>query len=240
MKTEKGLAIVTGASQGIGAKISIGLAEDGYQVVLIARNKSNLDKVCENIRNLDNDVSEPIALPLDITDYENVDREIKRINIEYGKIDILVNSAAMFMDGSLNEPVENFKKIVDINIIAQYTILQTVTEIMRQQKSGYIFTIISRAAKYGFAGGGIYGSTKFALLGLTESLYRELAPLGIRLTSLCPGWVNTEMAKKAGTPFKDEEMVQPQDLLDTIRYLLGLSKNVCIKEIVFEMEKSII
>lgn len=240
MKEKKGIAIVTGASQGIGANIAIGLAEDGYKVVLIARNKSNLKKVNDEIVKLGDYIPEPILLDIDITDYLHVDASIRNINKIHGKIDILVNSAAMFMDGSLNEPVDNFKKIVDINLIAQYAVLQTVTEIMKEQSSGYIFTIVSRAAKYGFPGGGIYGATKYALLGLMESLYRELSPLGIRLTSLCPGWVNTDMAKKAGTPFRDEEMVQPMDLLNTIRYLLNLSGSVCIKEIVFEMEKSII
>ena len=183
---------------------------------------------------------EPIVLPLDITDCTKADTEIKDIHQKYGAVDILVNAAAMFMDGSLSEPVDNFRKIMEINVIAQYGILKTVTEIMKVQKNGYIFNVASRAAKYGFADGGIYGSTKFALLGLAESLYRELAPLGIRVTTLCPGWVNTDMAKKAGTPFKDEEMIQPDDLLNTIRCLLNLSENVCIKDIVFEMKKSII
>jgi short-subunit dehydrogenase len=237
---ETGLAIITGASQGIGSAIATGLANDGYRVVLIARNKQNLDKVHDEIMKSKANVLEPIVLPLDITDYAKVDDEIKKINQKYGTVDILVNAAAMFIDGSLNEPVENFKKIIEINVVAQYAVLKTVTEIMKIQQSGYIFNIASRAAKYGFSDGGIYGATKFAFVGLTESLYRELAPLGIRVTSLCPGWVNTEMAKTAGTPLKDEEMIQPDDLLNSIRYLLNLSENVCIKEIVIEMKKSII
>jgi short-subunit dehydrogenase len=240
MGKRKGLAIITGASQGIGSAIAIGLAKDGYRVVLIARNKQNLDKVYDEIMKSDDNVLEPIVLPLDITDYTKTDNEIRNINQKQGAIDILVNAAAMFMDGSLNASVEDFKKIIETNVVAQYAILKTVTEIMKTQKSGYIFNIASRAAKYGFPDGGIYGSTKFAFVGLTESLYRELSPAGIRITSLCPGWVNTEMAKKAGTPLKDEEMIQPDDLLNTIRYLLNLSENVCIKEIVLEMKKSII
>lgn len=228
------------ASQGIGAVIAAGLATDGYRVVLIARSKQNLEKVHDEIMRSNKHVQEPIVLPLDITDCTKADTEIKDIHQKYGAVDILVNAAAMFMDGSLSEPVDNFRKIMEINVIAQYGILKTVTEIMKVQKNGYIFNVASRAAKYGFADGGIYGSTKFALLGLAESLYRELAPLGIRVTTLCPGWVNTDMAKKAGTPFKDEEMIQPDDLLNTIRCLLNLSENVCIKDIVFEMKKSII
>jgi NADP-dependent 3-hydroxy acid dehydrogenase YdfG len=240
MKENKGLALITGASRGIGATIAKGLANDGYRVVLITRNMQNLDKVHDEIIKSGGNTFEPVVLPLDITDYAKLDDEIKSIHQAYGLIDILVNAAALFMGGSLNEPVDNFKKILETNVVAQYAVLKTVTEIMKNQGSGYIFNIASRAAKYGFPGGGIYGSTKFAFAGLSESLYRELAPFGIRVTTLCPGWVNTEMAQTARTPLKDEEMIQPGDLLNTIRYLLNLSENVCIKEIVIEMKKSIL
>jgi NADP-dependent 3-hydroxy acid dehydrogenase YdfG len=239
-KKSKELAIITGASRGIGAAVAMGLATDGYRVVLIARDRQHLDKVRDQIMQSDDHAFEPVVLPLDITDYANVDHEIKSINRTYGAIDILVNAAAIYVDGSLNETVDNYQKIIETNVVAQYAVLKTVTGIMQTQHSGYIFNLASRAAKYGFPGGGIYGSTKFAFVGLTESLYRELAPEGIRITSLCPGWVNTEMAKTAGTPLKDEEMIQPDDLLNTIRYLLNLSENVCIKEIVLEMKKSIL
>lgn len=236
----KGLAIITGASQGIGAEVAKGLANDGYKVVLLARNKSKLDRVYNEIVRSGAGVQTPVVLPLDLTDYEKVDFEIRNLNRQNGKIDILVNAAAMFMDGSLEEPVECFRRIMELNVIAQYAILRTVTEIMKAKGSGYIFNIASRAAKYGFSGGGIYGSTKFAFLGLTDSLYRELPRQGIRVTSLCPGWVNTDMAKAAGTPLDEEDMIQPEDILNTIRYLLNLSPNVCIKDIVLEMRKSII
>ncbi|MDR1417141.1 MAG: SDR family oxidoreductase [Prevotellaceae bacterium] len=240
MEKSKGLAIITGASQGIGAAVAVGLAHDGYRAVLIARSRPNLEKVRDEIMKSNSCTPEPIVLPLDITDSAKVDYEVRSINRKYGAVDILVNAAAAFADGSLSESVDYFRNVVETNLVAQYAVLKTVTEIMKAQAGGYIFNIASRAAKYGFSGGGIYGSTKFGLVGLTESLYRELAPSGIRITSLCPGWVNTEMAKKAGTPLPDEEMIQPDDLLRTIRYLLNLSENVCIKEIILEMKKSII
>jgi short-subunit dehydrogenase len=237
---DKGLAIITGAGGGIGSAVAIGLAKDGYRVVLIGRKKESLNKVYATIKESEKDLPDPIIMPIDITDYENIVNEITRINTKYGNITILVNSAAIFIDGSLNASISEYRKIVETNLIAQYAILQNVIEIMKKQRKGYIFNIASRAGKYGFPGGGIYGSTKFALIGLAESLYRELAPQGIRITSLCPGWVNTEMAKEARAPLLNDEMIQPNDLLNTIRYLLNLSPNVCIKEVVLEMVKSII
>ena len=87
---------------------------------------------------------------------------------------------------------------------------------------------------------GIYGASKFALVGLSESLYRELAPLNIKVTTLCPGWVNTQMAKDANTPFPDEEMIQPDDILRAIRFLLNLSPHACIRELVIECTHSLL
>ena len=117
--------MITGASQGIGSAIAIGLANDGYRVVLIARNKQNLDRVCDEILKSGDNVPEPIVMPLDITNYTRMNNEIRNINRKYGAIDILVNAAALFMDGSLSEPVDNFKKIIETNVVAQYAILKT-------------------------------------------------------------------------------------------------------------------
>ena len=110
---------------------------------------------------------------------------------------------------------------------------------MKAQKSGHIFNVASRAGKVGFSGGGAYSASKFGLVGLSESLYRELNPLGIKVTALCPGWVNTEMAVDAGTPLESEQMIQPDDLFRTIEWLLQLSPAACVKEVILESPNSI-
>jgi len=237
---ERGLAIVTGASRGIGAAIAAGLAGDGYRTVLIARGREGLERVRQGILEQDAACPEPILLPGDITDYAAVAGELSRVCESSGPVEVLVNSAAIFLEGSLEQPVEQFRRIMDVNVTAQYNILQTVAAIMKKQRNGWIINIASRAGKYGFSGGGTYSTTKFALVGLTESLYRELAPLGIRVTALCPGWVDTDMAWESGTPLKAQEMIQPEDMAKTVLYLLNLSPAVRIREIVLEVSKSII
>jgi short-subunit dehydrogenase len=238
--TEKGLAIITGASQGIGACVAHGLALDGYKTVLIARNKLKLEMVANEIKDLGSNIQAPIFIPLDITDHQNVRKELKSLISTGQNISILVNCAAIWLDGSLAETDDNFSHLLDVNLISAYVILQEIVGIMKKQKNGYIFNIASRAGKYGFPGGGIYSSSKFALIGLSESLYRELAPDNIKVTSICPGWVNTEMAKLCNTPLADIDMIQPSDILNSIRYLLNLSESTCIKELVLECTKSIL
>ena len=129
--------------------------------------------------------------------------------------------------------------MLDTNLTAQFVFLSAVIPVMKEQKSGYIFNVASRAGKIGFAGSGGYSASKFGLVGLNESLYRELTPLGISVTALCPGWVNTNMAYEAGTTLKGKQMIQPDDLFKTIKWLLSLSPGACVKEVVLETPYSI-
>ena len=235
---KNGLAIVIGASQGIGECVAEGLASDGYQPVLIARNSEKLHRLEERIST--QGYQRPIVCPLDITEYEAASNVMRDIAALEKPIDIIVHSAAGYVGGTLGEDVEHFRQILDVNVVAHYAVLKSLIPILKQQQHGYVFTIASRAGKYGFPGAGIYGASKFALAGLSESLYRELAPLNIKVTTLCPGWVNTQMAREANTPLQDDEMIQPEDILHAIRFLLNLSKNACIKELLIECTKSIL
>jgi NAD(P)-dependent dehydrogenase (short-subunit alcohol dehydrogenase family) len=230
-------AIITGASKGIGKAIAIGLAQMNCQTILIGRNKNDLKSIQEEM--LRSGCSEPAVFALDITDSAKVKETVIEIVRKFGQIDILINNAGIHFNGTLELPEQDFKKMLDTNLTAQFIMLQEVVPVMKKQKSGYIFNVASRSAKVGFAGSGGYCASKFGLLGLSESIYRELTPQGIKVTALCPAWVNTNMAQEAGTPLQPDEMIQPEDLFKTIRWLLELSPGASVKEVVITNPKSL-
>lgn len=231
------IALVTGASRGIGKAIATGLAGLGYQLVITSRNSSDLEKVSKEIT--DKGGLKPAVFPLDITNQKEVEIMVSQVFDEFKGIDVLVNNAGIHFGGSMELPLEDFKSMLETNLTAQLMLIQLVAPVMVKQKSGYIFNIASRSGKVGFAGSGGYCATKFGLVGLNESLYRELTPKGINVTALCPAWVNTGMAREAGTPLVPEEMIQPQDLFETIKWLLTLSPGACVKEVVITNPKSL-
>lgn len=237
METTNKVAIITGATKGIGKAIAIGLGKMNYQTVLIGRNQNDLKTVVGEISKARS--PKPALFSVDITNSEKVKETVAEIVNQFGRIDILVNNAGIHFGGSLDLPEPDFKKMLDTNLTAQFVMLQEVVPIMKKQQSGYIFNVASRSAKVGFAGSGGYSASKFGLLGLNESLYRELTPKGIKVTALCPAWVNTSMAQEAGTTLQPEEMIQPDDLFKTIRWLLELSPGACVKEVVITNPKSL-
>lgn len=237
MNLDNKVAIITGAGKGIGKAISLGLAQLNYQTILIGRNRDDLEEVASEIN--EKWGLKALIYKLDITNSKSVKNTINTIVKEFGRIDILVNNAGIFFEGSTTISEENFRKMLDTNLTAQFVILKEVVPIMKKQKSGYIFNVASRAGKIGFAGNGSYGASKFGLVGLNESLYRELVPLGISVTALCPGWVNTTMALSAGVTIEGEKMIQPEDLFKTVKWLLGLSPGACVKEVVLETPSNI-
>ena len=230
-------AIITGASKGIGKAVALGLSKMGYQTVLIGRNSDDLQAVSGKISG--DGGLKPAVFSLDITDSAGIAAAVQQIMEQFGRIDVLVNNAGVHFGGSLSLPPEDFKAMLETNLTAQFVFAREVVPVMKEQQSGYIFNVASRSGKVGFAGSGGYCASKFGLMGLSESLYRELTPQGIKVTALCPAWVNTRMAFKAGTPLEPEEMIQPGDLFETIRWLLNLSDGACVKEVVITNPKSL-
>ena len=230
IKNEMKVALITGASKGIGKSIAINLAGCGYKTILTARNENDLKKVSQKI--VSAGYPEPDYFTLDITREESVRKVVDTIVRHHGRIDILVNNAGIHRKGTLNLQPKEFRALMETNITGQFIVARTVVPIMKNQGSGYIFNISSRSGTVGFAGTGGYCASKWGLRGLSESLYRELTPLGIKVTALCPAWVDTDMAERAGSPLEPEQRIQTEDLYRTIEWLLSLSDGACVKEVV--------
>ena len=208
MDSNHKVAIVTGATKGIGKAVALGLAQMNYRLAIIGRNEEELEQVANEIKKISR--LAPLSFQLDITNTVAVNEAVETIVSQTGRIDILVNNAGIYFDGTLTISEIDFKTMLDTNLTAQLVFAQAVVPQMKKQKSGYIFNVASRSGKIGFAESGGYSASKFGMVGLSESLYRELTPQGIKVTALCPGWVNTKMAFEAGTPLKPEQMIQPE------------------------------
>jgi NAD(P)-dependent dehydrogenase (short-subunit alcohol dehydrogenase family) len=224
------VAVITGAGSGIGRAIASGVSGMGIRTVLIGRDLKKLKKVEDEI--CEGGGLKPAVFQLDIKDYDAVSLTVGKILDKFGRIDILVNNAGVYYDGTLDLSKDDFSDMLETNLTAQFVFLKEVVPILKNQGSGYIFNVVSRSGKTGFAGSGAYCASKFGLWGLSEFLYHELVPQGIRVTALCPAWTNTDMAYVAGTPLEPQQMIQPDDLFKTIKWLLSLSPGACVKEVV--------
>ncbi len=229
-------AVITGASRGIGKAIAIGLAEDSYKTILFARSEDGLKQTESEIKKIVKEKHElfPDLYSIDITNHEQVAAKIEEIKNNYGRIDILFNNAGIWSTGSLDYSVEEYKNVIETNLIAQYSFLKNIVPVMIKNRNGHIFNLASRAGIIGFPGSGTYVSSKFGLVGLSKSLYTELAEYNIKVTALCPSYVNTDMAKQVNPTISPHQMIQPEDILKTIRYLLTLSSDAYVKEIIIE------
>lgn len=240
----KRVAIVTGASRGIGACVAAGLAKDGYAVALTARSLDALDQVASLIKSECSASAEGAGgqpdvatFALDVQDHEAVEGMVSSVVSSYKRIDLLFNNAGLGLEGTVDLPHEEFDRVVSVNLKGAFNFLKAVVPVMKEQGEGTIINVSSRAGKIGFANSGAYSASKFGLVGLSESLYRELCPLGIKVTTLCPSWVDTEMTKDA--PVSSEEMLVPDDLLKTVRWLLSLSSAAVVKDLIIECKTRI-
>lgn len=233
------VAIVTGAGRGIGRALAVALAQNGHQTVLVARSRDALESVALQIAQLGGTIPEPQVCDLDLADQKAVRQAADSIVERWGRVDVLVNNAGQWVSGIFDVSAERFEQLLAVNVAGALTLIQAVVPLMKEQGRGYIFNVASRAGKIGFAQEGAYCASKFALVGLGEALYKELSPQGIKVTSLCPAWVDTDMAQQAGTPLSPEEMIQPDDLVKTVRWLLSLSPAACVREVLIECRHSI-
>ena len=229
MQSIKGkTAIITGGGRGIGRATAIALANEGVNVGLIGLKQENLDKVSVELQDANVKVATASA---DVTDLAAIEQATEKLKNELGAIDILINNAGTGKFGGFLElSPEEWKNIVDVNLMGVYNATRAVLPGMIEQSSGDIINISSTAGQKGAPVTSAYSSSKFAVMGLTESLALEVRKHNIRVTAMTPSTVVTDLAHESNLITGDAERVMhPEDLADLIVASLKLHPRVFVK-----------
>ncbi|MGG0248918.1 3-ketoacyl-ACP reductase [Peribacillus frigoritolerans] len=221
-------ALITGAGRGIGRATAIALAKEGVHLGLIGLTMSNLEKVTAELEQYDVNVS---AATADVADLEAVHQAVEHIKSDLGSIDILINNAGIAkFGGFLDLTPEEWENIIQVNLMGVYNVTRAVLPEMIERKSGDIVNISSTAGQKGAPVTSAYSASKFAVLGLTESLMLEVRKHNIRVTALTPSTVATDLAIEtnliSGNP---ENVMQSEDLAELLVAGLKLHPRVVVK-----------
>lgn len=210
------IALVTGASRGIGLEIARRLGHLGAAVCLCARQREPLEAAR---RSLAGESVAVLAVAADLTRSADVVRLVETTRRELGPIDILVNNAGVGWFGPVHEASEaDWDRVLDTNLKAPFLVLREVAPEMIRRRFGHVIQISSLAGKNAFAGGAVYAASKWGLLGLTYSAAEDLRRFGIRVSAVCPGSVLTEFSPHTG---KDpEKMLRPEDVAHAVEMLV--------------------
>ncbi|KPM78469.1 SDR family oxidoreductase [Pseudoalteromonas sp. ACER1] len=181
----KKLVVITGASSGIGEAIAKHFSEAGYPLLLVARRVEKLKAL-----NLQNCICEQV----DVTDKEAFSNSIEKAEAQYGPVECLINNAGVMLLGQIDtQESTEWQKMFDVNVLALLNGMQAVLPAMKKRNSGTIINVSSIAGKKTFANHAAYCGSKFAVSAITENVREEVADFGVRVTSICPGAVETEL-----------------------------------------------
>lgn len=189
------VAIVTGASAGIGSAVARKLAQDGFQVVLAARRRERLQQLEQEITA---GGGTALAVPTDVTRLDELQRLVQKTTLAYGRIDVLVNNAGVGYRSPLEYiPLEAIRHNFETNLFGPIALTQLVIPIMRAQQKGYIVNVSSVAGRIARPLSSVYDATKHAIEAISDSLRAELAQFGIRVIVIEPGFIKTEFTEVA-------------------------------------------
>ncbi|MBP1225052.1 3-ketoacyl-ACP reductase [Flavobacterium sp. 1355] len=221
-------AFITGAGKGIGKAIAIALAKEGVNLILVSRTQTDIDQLAEEVSNLG---VKTLALSADVSDIHSINTAAEKALAEFKNIDILINSAGIASFGKFLElEPEAWERIIQVNLMGTYYTTRAIIPNMIERQTGDIINISSTAGLNGNALTSAYSASKFAVLGLTDSLMQEMRKHNIRVTALTPSTVATDMAKDLNlTDGNPEKVMQSEDMAELIIAHLKLNRRVFIK-----------
>lgn len=219
------VALVTGGGSGIGQGIATKLAIEGANVVVCGRRQKPLEKVAAG---LEQEAGRVEAIQADVSQVEDVQRLVDETVGSFGRIDVLVNNAGIGGGQAIHEHnIGVWDEIIAVNLRGPFLMARAVLPLMREQGSGHLINISSESATTHYKDSGAYGVSKHALNALSEYIQAENQDFGIRVDTICPGMVVTEMTE--GRPGLDHsKCLEPADIADLVHWLLTRRANIKI------------
>lgn len=232
------IALVTGASSGIGEAAAIALAEAGASVAVAAR---RADRLAGLVARIEAAGGKALALPCDVTVEADALKTVADTVRHFGRIDILINSAGIMQAGGIDAmDIAEYRRVIDLNLMATVYTCAAAVPLMKAQGAGDIVTISSLAARKGGPMTNAYSASKHAVNAMTDGMRQELGGFGIRVSIVMPGATETEVASGISNPaWRDaiaqhvtkDGVVKASEMADTIVFILSLPRNVNISEI---------
>jgi len=237
-KLDRKVAVVTGASSGIGEATAIALAAAGAQVAVAARRADRLEKL---VKSISDHGGQAIPIVADVADDTQAHDMILKANAEFGRVDILVNNAGVMLNGPIDgADTEDWRRMVNTNVLGLMYATHAALPIMKAQGEGHIVNISSVAGRIAQAGSGVYNATKWAVGGFSEALRQEVHKDKIRVTIIEPGAVATELTNHITNPAAKERIqawvksltpLESEDIAAAIVYAVTQPMRVNVNEI---------
>ena len=228
-------ALITGGSSGIGLAIARALGQDGYSITISARRPDKLTATAEELRSDGLDVHEVAA---NMTEEDEIKRVVAEHRDRRGRLDVLINNAGIGIGATVADT--ETKKLdlqLDVNLRAVYLVAREAIPMLKEAGAEHgkalIVNTASIAGKHGQGFLSAYSATKFGVVGLSQAMHKELSADGIQVTALCPGFVATPMTDWIEGQVPKEEMIQPEDIAESVRFLLRTSAHCVVPEIQF-------
>ncbi len=219
------VAIVTGASRGIGRAIALKMASEGAKVATIARNAELLKEVVNEIKSSG---GEAVAIPMDVTDFNAVNDAVSEVIGHWGRVDFLINNAGITRDTLLMRMKEaDWDAVISVNLKGAFNFSKAVVRQMMKQRSGVIVNISSVVGIIGNAGQTNYAASKAGLIAFTKSLAKELGPRNVRVVAVAPGFIETDMTSNLPEAIKKayfdniplRRFGKPEDVAELVAFL---------------------
>jgi NAD(P)-dependent dehydrogenase (short-subunit alcohol dehydrogenase family) len=228
-------ALITGASSGIGLAIARALGQDGYGITVSARRPEKLE---EAAKELESEGLEILSVPANMAKEEDIRNVVAKHEERFGRLDVLVNNAGVGIGGTI-EGYET-KKLdmqLDVNLRSVYLTTRDCIPLLKkaggEHHKALVVNTASIAGKMGQPWLAAYSATKAGVVGLSQAMHGELGKEGIQVTAFCPGFVATPMTDWVEGEVPKEEMIQPEDIAEAVRFLLRTSPNCIVPEVQF-------